>query len=211
MLVDALRVIRLVTSNPVSRGILRAGLGRGLLERVLEAYTEASRPRGPAERLYAAVLGLMLSAEARAFGADPGEMRRYFRDPTVRRGVSSVLRGVAGYGVTRPQLLEAPFLVVWNYTGACNLRCLHCYRSAGAEGPEELSAGERLGVVDELADAGVVAVALSGGESLIRPDVYEVIRRVKARGMYAALATNGTLINQDVARRLKDAGVDYVR
>ena len=210
MLIDALKLLTLTMANPLSRAVLRAGLGRGLLERALEAYTGAGRPHEPSERLYAALLGLMLSAGARAFGAAPHEMRGYFSDPMVRRGVSSVLRGIARYGVTKPQLLEAPFLVVWNYTAACNLRCLHCYQSAGGDAPYEFSTEERLEAVDELAKAGVVAVALSGGEPLVRPEIYAVLRRIKEHDMYAAVATNGTLITRDVARRLRSIGVDYV-
>jgi radical SAM protein with 4Fe4S-binding SPASM domain len=121
-----------------------------------------------------------------------------------------VLKGIAQYGVTKPQLLIAPFLVVWNLTNACNLKCKHCYQRAGTPAPDELTLEEKRKVVNELADAGVVSIAFSGGEPLMHPDFFPIVAEARKRGMFVAVATNGTMIDEKMAQRLKDGGVGYV-
>ncbi len=119
------------------------------------------------------------------------EAREALRDPALRRGVALVLRGLAMYGVTVPQELPAPFLVVWNFTNMCNLRCLHCYQRADKPLPDELTWNEKLKVIEDLDRAGLAAIALSGGEPTIHPDFYRAVYEIARRGMYAAVATNG--------------------
>jgi len=121
-----------------------------------------------------------------------------------------VLSSIGLYGVTRPQLLKAPFLVVWNFTNACNLRCKHCYQNAGERLANELSTKEKIAVVNELADAGVVAIAFSGGEPLASPEFFDIAKMVRDKGLYVALATNGTMITKDTARTLRKIDVCYV-
>ncbi len=107
----------------------------------------------------------------------------------------------------------APYrpIVFWNLTRACNLACDHCYLSAhpGADRAGELDTAAALAVVDDLASAGVPLVLLSGGEPLLRPDLFEIAARARDRGVATALSTNGTLIDAAVARRLIGAGVAY--
>ncbi len=62
--------------------------------------------------------------------------------------------------------LSAPFLVVWDFTHKCNLACKHCYSNSGAVNEEELTTEQALAVVDQLADAGVTALAFSGRRTL---------------------------------------------
>lgn len=107
----------------------------------------------------------------------------------------------------------APYrpIVFWNLTRACNLACDHCYLSAhpGADRAGELDTAAALAVVDDLASAGVPLVLLSGGEPLLRPDLFAIAARARDRGVATALSTNGTLIDAAVARRLIGAGVAY--
>ncbi|MEM1679147.1 MAG: hypothetical protein QXV81_03420 [Ignisphaera sp.] len=70
---------------------------------------------------------------------DDREVAEAFKDPTIRRGVESVFKSIAVYGVTAPQKLLTPFMVVWNFTNVCNMRCLHCYQKADRPLPTELS------------------------------------------------------------------------
>jgi len=148
--------------------------------------------------------------EYRLSDVDRRSFAQYFSDPTTRRGLLAVLSGIARYGVTKPQLLNAPFLVVWNVTNLCNLRCRHCYQGAGLRSPDELSTSQKLGVVEELAASGVVSVAFFGGEPLMATDFCHVAAKVKEEGMHLAVATNGTLISHDMAKKLKALGTDYV-
>ena len=102
-------------------------------------------------------------------------------------------------------------VVVWNITRACNLKCVHCYAKA-TFGPaaDELSHEEWLALLRDLKDFGVPVVLFSGGEPLMRPDLFELVKFTVAGGMRAVISTNGTLITPDVARRLKDLGLSYV-
>jgi MoaA/NifB/PqqE/SkfB family radical SAM enzyme len=76
--------------------------------------------------------------------------------------------------------------------------------------PDELSTSQKLRVVEELARSGAVSIAFSGGEPLMATDLFEVAAKVKEEGMHLAIATNGTLISHDIARKLKALGTDYV-
>ncbi|HVJ12634.1 MAG TPA: heme d1 biosynthesis radical SAM protein NirJ, partial [Burkholderiales bacterium] len=102
-------------------------------------------------------------------------------------------------------------VVIWNLIRRCNLTCMHCYSiSTDIDFPGELSTGEVLSVMDDLKAFGVPALVLSGGEPLLRKDLFEIAARSKSLGFYTALSTNGTLIDAPMALRVRDAGFDYV-
>jgi len=211
-----LKVLELTISNTFSRFLLRNGLvfcrvrRTSRLEHALELFSGASCPVDKSCMMYSFFVKMLLRTGGMMFSADESSLKNFVRDPTVRRGFVSVLRGIAKYGITKPQILDAPFLVVWNFTNACNLKCKHCYQRAGIRAIDELTTEEKFQAVEELARAGVVSIAFSGGEPLVAPDFYDVVGKVKEEGMYAALATNGTLITRKVAKKLKDVGVGYV-
>ncbi len=102
-------------------------------------------------------------------------------------------------------------VVVWNITRRCNLKCIHCYsESENRDYSGELNTDEGLRLIDSLADFKVPVVLFSGGEPLIRKDVFTLISRARLKGMRAVVSTNGTLITNDTALRLKDDGLSYV-
>ncbi|MCX5873945.1 MAG: 12,18-didecarboxysiroheme deacetylase [Deltaproteobacteria bacterium] len=102
-------------------------------------------------------------------------------------------------------------VVVWNVTQRCNLKCVHCYsRSEDKSHANELSTEEGIQLLDDLAQFGSPVVLFSGGEPLIRPDILALIRYATNSGMRAVLSTNGTLINDRIAAKLKDIGLSYV-
>ena len=102
-------------------------------------------------------------------------------------------------------------VVFWNLTDRCNLSCTHCYSKSGpgrtTEG--ELTTAEALSVIDDLADMGVPLILFTGGEPLMREDIWELARHARNRGLKMALSTNGTLITPDIARRIRDCGIEY--
>ena len=102
-------------------------------------------------------------------------------------------------------------VVIWNLIRRCNLACMHCYSiSADIDFPGELSTAEVFGVMDDLKAFRVPALILSGGEPLLRKDLFEIAARAKAMGFYTALSTNGTMIDAPLAARIRDTGFDYV-
>jgi heme d1 biosynthesis radical SAM protein NirJ len=102
-------------------------------------------------------------------------------------------------------------VVIWNLTRRCNLRCRHCYTtSADHAFPGELSTGQALGVIDDLADFRIPALILSGGEPLSRPDLFELAEHARGKLRYLALSTNGTRIDADAVGKIARIGFDYV-
>ncbi len=102
-------------------------------------------------------------------------------------------------------------VVVWNVTKACNLKCIHCYaqaESGPAEG--ELTTAEGKALIDDLVDFKVPVLLISGGEPLIRPDIFELAEYAISKGMRVTISTNGTLITPEVAKKIKDLGISYV-
>jgi radical SAM protein with 4Fe4S-binding SPASM domain len=153
----------------------------------------------------------LLRIGIKALKGDVDEVRKSLKDPALRRGVATVLKGLGLYGVTVPQKMPAPFLIVWNFTNMCNLRCLHCYQRADKPTPDELTLEEKLNVVDQLDRAGVAMIALSGGEPTIHPHFYRIVKEIADRGIYAAVATNGWVFADiEKLKKAVDLGLRYV-
>lgn len=102
-------------------------------------------------------------------------------------------------------------VVIWNLIRRCNLTCKHCYSiSADRDFPGELTSEEIYAVMDDLRAFGVPVLILSGGEPLLRTDIFEISRRAKSLGFYVGLSTNGTLIDERNIDAIASAGYDYV-
>ncbi|MCC7017221.1 MAG: heme d1 biosynthesis radical SAM protein NirJ [Rhodospirillales bacterium] len=102
-------------------------------------------------------------------------------------------------------------VVIWNLIRRCNLNCKHCYSlSADVDFKGELSTEEAFAVMTDMRRFGVPALILSGGEPLMRPDIFPLTRRAKEMGFYVALSTNGTLIGPDNIGAVAEAGYGYV-
>ncbi|WP_270173653.1 heme d1 biosynthesis radical SAM protein NirJ [Diaphorobacter sp. ED-3] len=114
------------------------------------------------------------------------------------------------YPTSRERHARGP-VVIWNLIRRCNLTCKHCYAlSADHDYAGELSLQEVYTVMDDLKAFGVPALILSGGEPLLRPDLFEIAARARDLGFYTGLSTNGTLIDAPMAARIAGAGFDYV-
>jgi AdoMet-dependent heme synthase len=104
-----------------------------------------------------------------------------------------------------------PFLIAWNLTKRCNLRCAHCYLSAGerdAGTVDELTTEECYRVVDGMARVNPASiVVLTGGEPLLRRDLADIARYATGKGMMVVVGTNGTLLTDARIRMLQEAGV----
>ena len=97
-------------------------------------------------------------------------------------------------------------LVSWNTTNQCNMFCDHCYREAGARLEDELDTDQAKKLIREIKNAGFHIMIFSGGEPLMRPDIYELGAYATGQGLRAVLGTNGSLITPEVATALKEAG-----
>ncbi len=102
-------------------------------------------------------------------------------------------------------------LVAWELTRSCNLSCAHCRGSASNERyPDELSTAECCGVIDQILSVGNPILILTGGEPLVRPDIYQIAAYAVSKGLRAVMGTNGTIITPDAAARLKGIPVSRV-
>ncbi len=102
-------------------------------------------------------------------------------------------------------------VVIWNLIRRCNLRCKHCYSISGdVNFPGELTTREVFEVMDDLKAFRVPVLILSGGEPLLRRDIFEISRRAKEMGFYVGLSTNGALISVYNIEAIAGVGYDYV-
>ncbi|PIQ12514.1 MAG: heme d1 biosynthesis radical SAM protein NirJ [Hydrogenophilales bacterium CG_4_9_14_3_um_filter_59_35] len=102
-------------------------------------------------------------------------------------------------------------VVIWNLIRRCNLTCKHCYSiSADKDFPGELSTSDVYTVMDDLKRFRVPVLILSGGEPLLRTDIFDIAHRAKEMGFYVGLSSNGTLIDESNIDRIVAVGFDYV-
>ena len=104
-----------------------------------------------------------------------------------------------------------PKIVVWNTTSNCNLQCKHCDFAATQSRPSgELTKAEAKYFIEDLASIGVSVLLFTGGEPLLRKDIFHLGQFAKEKGLRPVLSTNGTLITKEVAQEIKRAGFAYV-
>lgn len=97
-------------------------------------------------------------------------------------------------------------IVSWMTTNKCNLKCKHCYQDAGNKKENELTTREAKKLIDEIARAGFKIMIFSGGEPLMRPDIFSLVAYAAAAGLRPVFGTNGMLITKEVAEKLKTSG-----
>jgi AdoMet-dependent heme synthase len=102
----------------------------------------------------------------------------------------------------------SPFTIAWEITRACALACLHCRASAQPRrDPLELTTAESLKLIDQIAEMGNPVLVITGGDPLMRRDVFELIRHSTARGLRVSFSPSATaLLNRDNLQRARDAG-----
>ncbi len=207
---DTVTLFSLIASNPISKRIIKKLLEKDgdttKLEKMLKAYANGESIDKEFKIVYS-----LIKHGLKVFGGNENDLKERLKDTYWRRGFASVLRGIIDFGIRKPFVPGSPFLIVWDITYACNLRCKHCYSTAGKPWRDELNTEEALKAVDILADAGVTAIAFSGGEPLIRKDFFDIASYASKKGMFVAVATNGTMITKEVAKKLKESGVGFVQ
>ena len=103
-----------------------------------------------------------------------------------------------------------PSLISWNLTKKCNLRCPHCYMEAGSKADRELTTQECIHLLDEMKALGTEMVILTGGEPLLRKDIFDIAAYASELGMWVVMGTNGVLITDRVAQKMVACGVKGV-
>ncbi|UCB47247.1 MAG: radical SAM protein [Spirochaetota bacterium] len=155
-------------------------------------------------------LQIALNAGMRKLGINKQLKESFFSAYHNRQTIVNVFRTIANNGLNQPFRFDGPALVVWNYTSLCNLRCRHCYQSAGNALSNELSFEERIDIINQLVDANVAFIAFSGGEPIMGERFWDVLEYT-AKFLHITIATNGTLLeDKSLVDRLADNGVKNV-
>ncbi|MCP5109970.1 MAG: radical SAM protein, partial [bacterium] len=106
---------------------------------------------------------------------------------------------------------SGPRVVFWELTTGCNLRCIHCRKSAAElMSPADFGLLECCRIVDQIAQYAPLSLVLSGGEPLWRRDVFDIAKHAKSGNIRVILNTNGTLIDEVIAERIHEAGIERV-
>ncbi len=125
--------------------------------------------------------------------------------------ISQYMQEIAAPTPLEPKRNPPAPVVIWNLIRRCNLTCKHCYSiSADKDFPGELSSEEIYTVMDDLKRFRVPVLILSGGEPLLRPDIFDIAMRAKKMGFYVGLSSNGTLINESNIERIAAVDFNYV-
>jgi radical SAM protein with 4Fe4S-binding SPASM domain len=104
--------------------------------------------------------------------------------------------------------VQPPFMVSYSITTKCNLKCKHCYSdSVDQAAPDELSTGEAFRLIDDLSRWGIGLLIIDGGEPLCREDLLDIVKYASSKGIRTTIGSNGTLIDEEMARKMVDAGV----
>lgn len=136
-------------------------------------------------------------------GSSTGDGLRYGTEATIDAHGNMPHKRVELASQRRP-------IVVWNVTRTCNLNCVHCYTDSHNQKYDELTTNQGLQLINDLASFGIPSLLFSGGEPLMRKDIFTLIERASGKNIQPVLSTNGTLIDRDKARAIKDAGIVYV-
>lgn len=180
--------------------------------RLEEIFLSYKNPKSPLPwRLLYLPFHIFIDRMRRKSGTSVEEFkRRVSEHRPVIRGIVLAARSVLEYGLRTPQRFVYPLFAVWNFTNSCNLRCRHCYQSAGRKDNDELTLEEKLRLIDELGRNYLPMIAFAGGEPLMSPDLIPVLERCAEWNIHTSLATNGSLITPQLAERLAKTGLKYV-
>ena len=125
--------------------------------------------------------------------------------------ISRLLRELYFPASQRRNHPRSGLVVIWNLTNRCNLACPHCYAHVESNGvADELSTEEAKNVIDDLAHQQILVLILSGGEPILRSDLYELATHAREKGIICALSTNGTLIDERHVKKILKSGISYI-
>jgi len=188
--------------------------GRSVVDTSLRFYAEGKvlcSYCALVSELGAVLLGIGLKSMCDSMNISEDDLKLGLRqNHGLHRLIRAYIQGVAHFGASIPQPPMVPIMAIWSITKRCNLSCPHCCADAEKRSIDKTTFDEACKVVDKLDRAGVVALGITGGEPLCRPDLIQILRYARMRGLILFLATNGTMVSWEKALELRDAGVDYV-
>ena len=135
-----------VITLPMTKKMLQLSLkkcpacGRTVLEAALDDYAgKTDRDCEKCSVFYSQIIGFWVEFLRRSLNFKREKVEKLLADPYARRAVMNLTKSFAYIGIKKPISLYAPFLIVWDFTHKCNLKCKHCYSNSGAIREEELT------------------------------------------------------------------------
>lgn len=185
--------------------------GQERLLSVFDDYSSSRHPHCESCLLTSTALTALIRLLFFRLRVNNNTIKLLLKDSLIRKCMLSVVKGIANFGIRYPQPTGAPITIVWNFTNRCNLNCLHCHQdSSPTSSGSELTTSQAFKVIDNMSDAGVAILTFSGGEPLLRRDLYDAIERANDNGMLCTIASNGTLMTPRVAKKLARVGIKRV-
>lgn len=135
----------------------------------------------------------------------------YWREKKIGIQKDFTFKKNKSFSMKDKRLLSAPLFVIWEITRDCNLRCKHCLSDAGKPIPGELNTEDAKKLIDDLETMKVFNINFSGGEPLLRPDIFEILHYASCKKISIDLLTNGMLISKEVVQRLRDTNIFHVQ
>lgn len=183
-------------------------------ERLVTAFQYYTRPDSnncPNCELTAKIMQPLISRFFRNIQLPKETIQKLLSDPLIVKSMSCAVRGAARLGIRAPQPTAVPVVIVWNYTNHCNLNCIHCHQDAQVASQDpELTTNEVYKVLDNIINAGTPLLTFSGGEPLVKKNIFKVIQYATTHGLVCTLASNGKLMTKKTAVKLAKAGVTRV-
>lgn len=213
----AVGILKTTIGNPLTRNILKPMSkycekdGKNRIEVAIDLYTGKREDACISCKIASKLIKKVLIKGGEAFGLNEDDLKEKFKDSYWAKALASTVRGIAFFGVKRPFTAGAPYQVVWDVTSSCNLKCKHCYSTSGKKRDDELNTEEAKKAIDIMAKAGVTIIAFSGGEPLVRKDIFELAKYSANKGIYVAMATNATLITKEIVRKMRENGIKFVQ
>ncbi len=162
-------------------------------------------------KLYNSLVSIVMNLVESTLKMEKNSFRTIFKEsPSLRKLVLSYMEGIGLFGLNVPQPPGGPIITIFSLTHMCNLRCKHCYIDPASQ-VSEMSYSEVCSVIDQLYEAKNFVLGFSGGEALLRKDIFDIIRYASSRHMNTALASNGTLITSEIAIKLKKSGLGMIQ
>jgi radical SAM protein with 4Fe4S-binding SPASM domain len=198
---------RVMNRNAV-RGILRYYGYKGS-KRVDEIFG-AEKERGIGAFFSRLPLKAAVRVSMKRIGMSKEMKENFLSKSNNRQTVMNIIRTVANNGLGPAFRSDGPLIIVWNYTSLCNLRCRYCYQSAGRSLIDELSFKERIDLINQMVEANVGFLAISGGKPIMGHRFWDVLEYA-AKFLHISIATNGTLLkDKSLVDRLADNGAKNV-
>lgn len=133
---------------------------------------------------------------------------KYFNNRTYIDSVDKLVKKIkSSVNESEKNEYQYPLFINWVITADCNLRCKHCYyynNEKKYDASQDISTKRAMEVIDDIEKLNIIQVVITGGEPLLRNDIFDIIAKLKSKNIAVRLSTNATLVTNDIAIKLSN-------